>query len=159
MIVSDAPELQEVRASLARGGLHAALRYLNGRTPFRFTGVYRFDGDMLRNVSLFDRWAPDVTEGADAPLSQTFCALVRDAGDTLQVDDGRTDPRFPHMASNAVVSYCGALLRDAHGEPYGTLCHFDVRRCEPSRSELVLLEAASPLLYEFLQSSAEGRAA
>jgi hypothetical protein len=150
MIVSDAPELQEVRASLARGGLHAALRYLNGRTPFRFTGVYRFDGDMLRNVSLFDRWAPDVTEGADAPLSQTFCALVRDAGDTLQVDDGRTDPRFPWMAGNAVVCYCGALMRDDAGAAVGTLCHFDVQRCEPSDSELAVLKAVAPVLRRFL---------
>jgi hypothetical protein len=143
-------ELARVRAQLAQGGLPSMLRGLNARTPFRFTGVYRFDGDLLRNVSLFDRWAPEAEQGADAPMSETFCALVREGGDALQVADGRTDMRFPWMAQNAVVCYCGALIRDDDGEPVGTLCHFDVQRCEPPSSEMRLLQAVTPLVYRFL---------
>jgi hypothetical protein len=145
-----ADELETFQRAMYERGLHPALAYLNGRTPYRFTGVYRFHGTMLTNISLYDRWLPQVQHGDDAPMAETFCALVREAGDVLQVDDGRSDARFPHMASNPVISYCGALIRDGNGEPFGTLCHFDLRRCEAPRAELGLLEAAAPLVYEFL---------
>jgi hypothetical protein len=143
-------ELAEVRTRLAHGGLPEMLRYLNSRTPFRFSGVYRFDGEMLRNVTLFDRWEQEAKQGADAPMPETFCALVLQAGGTLQVDDGRSDPRFPWMADNAVVCYSGALISNDAGEPVGTLCHFDLQRCEPSSNEVRLLKAATPLVYGFL---------
>jgi hypothetical protein len=139
--------LQEV---LAASGLHGALGHLNRRTPYRFTGVYRYDGDVLRNVALFDRWSPDVDQGEDAPMGETFCAIVRDTGEWLEVTDGRADPRFPWMRENAVVCYCGALIRDPEGKPFGTLCHFDVQRCQPSRSEVDLLRSVGPLMYEAL---------
>lgn len=137
-------ELAYVRSCLARPDVHAALDYLNGRTAYRFTGLYRFEGGTLRNVALFDRWVPRQKKGADAPLDQTFCGIVRDAGE-LEVQYGPTDPRFPWMQQNAVVCYCGTLVRDGDGEPLGTLCHFDVQRCEQSSSELALLRAAAPL--------------
>jgi hypothetical protein len=148
-------ELAEFRARLEERGLHAALDYLNSRIPFRFTGVYRFDGDTLRNVALFDRWAPETVQGSDAPMAETFCALVPDAGGILLVEDGRNDPRYPAMAANAVVCYCGAVVRDADGEPVGTMCHFDVQHCEPPRNELALLEAATPFVHDYL--AAQGK--
>jgi hypothetical protein len=154
-MIEQADEVAELQNTLEEDGLHAALAFLNGRTPFRFTGVYRFDGEMLRNVCLFDRWSPGDIQGADAPMAETFCAIVRRArDDALEVDDGRSDERFPWMANNAVVSYCGALLRDSEGRPYGTLCHFDVQHCEPSRHELSLLKEAAPLVYRFLSDAA-----
>ena len=130
--------------------MFGALQYLNGRTPFRFTGIYRFDGDTLRNVALFDRWSPESRQGADAPMSETFCAIVKQQGDAVQVSDGRTDPRYPWMAGNAVTCYCGALIRDATGDPVGTLCHFDLLPVEQPSSELALLRAAAPLVIQYL---------
>jgi hypothetical protein len=41
--------VEEVRARLEEDGLHGALALVNGRTPHRFTGVYRYDGEMPRN--------------------------------------------------------------------------------------------------------------
>ena len=149
-------ELAQLRQALQDGGLHRGLDWLNARTPYRFTGVYRYDGDMLRNVALFDRWSPQVRKGADAPLDQTFCAIVRDTGEWLEVENGARDARFPWMQQNAVVCYCGALLRDDSGEPWGTICHFDVQRCQPARSEVDLLLAAGPLLYAELKVVAGG---
>jgi GAF domain-containing protein len=143
-------DLSRFQLALQSAGLFEGLRYLNGRTPFRFTGVYRFDGDTLRNVALFDRWTPLVRQGADAPVEETFCAIVKQVGDAVQVSDGRTDSRFPWMADNAVVSYCGALIRDAQGRAVGTLCHFDRQPVEPPSSELALLKAAAPLVVHYL---------
>jgi hypothetical protein len=144
--------VEEFRSELSRGGLRGALRALNQRAPHRFTGVYRFDGDMLRNVALFDRWNPDGEVGADAPMSETFCAIVPSQGVALEVSDGPSDERFPWMQDNAVVCYCGALLRDEAGEPWGTVCHFDVQRCEAARSHLPELLAVAPSVYEAVRS-------
>jgi hypothetical protein len=129
-------ELDKLRKVLGESGLHDALRYLNGRTPYRFTGVYRYDGDTLRNVALFDRWAPEQRQGVDAPMRETFCAIVREEGDWLEVDHGAEDQRFPWMHQNAVACYSGALIRDAEGAPYGTLCHFDVNRVQQTNGDL-----------------------
>ena len=41
-------------------GMNAALALLNATTPYRLTGVYRFDGDLVRSVVLFDRKNPDL---------------------------------------------------------------------------------------------------
>jgi hypothetical protein len=143
-------ELGHFERTLQSHGLHPALRLLNARTSHRFTGVYRYDGALLRNVALVDRWNPDVTKGDDAPMAETFCAIVPSVGETLEVTDGPEDARFPWMVSNAVLSYCGALIRDPSGDPYGTLCHFDLARCEVSSTQLPLLAAATPLIYHAL---------
>lgn len=141
--------LVEFNELLRTRGAHAALGFLNARTTHRFTGIYRFDGEWLRNLALFDRWNLQVTRGEDAPMRQTFCALVSGQGTSLEVLDGSVDPRFPWMNDNAVVSYCGALIA-IDGVPAGTLCHFDVKRCESASSELPLLAAAGPALYRVL---------
>jgi hypothetical protein len=72
---NDARELAAFRVAL-RDGLHTALRYLNSRTPHRFTGVYRYDGEVLRNMALFDRSAPETQRGIDIPMADAYCANV-----------------------------------------------------------------------------------
>ena len=42
-----------------------------------------------------------------------------------------------------MASYCGVLLRDSEGAPFGTLCHFDLVPCEVPASEMPLMEAAA----------------
>lgn len=151
--------IHEFERMLQSRGLHAALGLLNSRTTHRFTGVYRFDGEWLRNVALFDRWNPLQAVGADAPMRETFCAIVPTQGTTLEVIDGSTDPRFPWMNENAVVSYCGTLIRAVTGDPFGTLCHFDTGRCEAASSQLFpLMAAAAPLIYRAVAAGPPARA-
>ena len=139
-------ELDELKSTLAAGGLHAALAFFNDRTPHRFTGVYRYDGDMLRNVCLFDRFEPEVRRGDDIALEDAYCSIVKETGEMLEFVDARTDGRFPYKPQSPVISYCGVLLRDADGNPFGALCHFDPAPCQPRISDAPLLEAAGPLL-------------
>lgn len=146
-------ELESFAQALQDSGLHAALRMLNDRTPHRFTGVYRYDGSWLRNVALFDRWNPEVPQGGDAPMSETICAIVPSQGLTLEVTDGPSDARFPWMATNAVMSYCGALILADAGTPFGTVCHFDLNRCEAASNEFPLLMGAAPLIHQWLAES------
>lgn len=135
--------------ALRQAGLHGALRFLNTRTPHRFTGVYRYDGGMLRNVGLFDQFNPDVPGGDDAPIDNTFCSLVPGFGGALAFADASRDRRVSHVVT-PVVSYCGVQLFDAEGVPRGTLCHFDLKPCEPQTSEMQLLATLAPTLQRTL---------
>jgi len=138
------------RTVLRDQGLHAALAFLNGRTPHRFTAVYRYDGDMLRNVAIFDRWQPEVTRGDDVPLNQAYCSVIKSSGLALEVQDGRTDPRFPALATSPVASYCGVPIARPDGGLFGALCHWDLARCEVRSVEIPMLFAAAPMILEWL---------
>ena len=132
---------------LSSQGLHEALRFLNSRTAHRFSALYRFDSPTLRNIALFDSDSPDVKKGDDAPMAETYCSIVGQLSRSFTTEDTRRDDRLRiHPARNTVISYCGVLLRDAEGRPFGTLCHFDLVPCEVPIREMPLMEAAAPLL-------------
>lgn len=143
------PTLDEI---LRSAGLCAALAALNARTPFRFTGVYRFDGGMLRNVELHDRLDPSQPRGCDAPLGQTYCAITGRMNDALIVSDGRRDPRHPWMRANAVIAYCGVPIRSAAGQALGTLCHFDTEPCRAQGDEATYLLCIADLFRPYLMA-------
>ncbi|GAB3241115.1 hypothetical protein GCM10027346_36150 [Hymenobacter seoulensis] len=140
-------EIAAFSALLARQGVHAALGYLNGRTPHRYTGIYRLDGDILRSEALFDRLSPDVRLGADAPLAETYCSLVGRQEAPVEILDAALDPLALGIET-PVISYCGVLIRDQQGKAYGTLCHYDLQRCQERTTDQPLLEAAARLLYQ-----------
>jgi hypothetical protein len=141
---------------LLRTGLHGALRFLNGRTPHRFTGVYRYDGALLRNVSLFDQFNPEQARGEDAPMENTFCSLVPGFNGALTFAEAAKDARVSHVKT-PVVSYCGVQLRDDGGVALGTLCHFDMKPCESRTSDLQFLELLAPLLQRTIMAFPDAR--
>jgi hypothetical protein len=137
---------------LQEQGIHAALEYLNHRTPHRYTGLFRFDKEMLRNEVLFDRNQPSVRQGLDVPMAVTYCALVGQQEAPLTIWDATIDPQALGI-DTSVISCCGVLIRDDQGQAYGTLCHYDMQRCQERTTDLVLLEAAAQLLYQRLHPS------
>lgn len=141
-------DLEAFAQRLEQDGLRAALTFLNQRTPHRYTGVFRFDGDMLRNVVLVDKWDPTVEHGEDVPLEAAYCAHLHRTGDALEVADGGEDPRVPWMRGSPVVSYCGSVIMEPSGAPWGALCHFDIARCDAKNSDMPLLAAAAGIIYE-----------
>ncbi len=136
-------EFSEFEGVLNTQGIYPALRYLNARTPHRFSGIYRFDDALLTNLYLVDKFDPDLRSSTPAPIDQTYCAYLREEPeiDFTHVED------TPYRASEHVVCYCGVLLRDPTGQPFGSICHFDHKRCQPRISDLPLLRLAGPLLY------------
>jgi hypothetical protein len=142
-----AADLHEFVSCVRERGLRAALVHLNQRTPHRYTGVFRFDDDMLRSVALVDKWNADTTRGDDIPIAAAYCAHLHRTGEPLAVADGSTDSRVPWMANSPVMSYCGAVIGDPSGKPWGALCHFDTARCEAKGSDMPLLVAAAAILY------------
>jgi hypothetical protein len=148
---SAATDLAPFQIRLHEAGLRSALRYLNARTPHRFTGVFRFDGAMLRNVALVDKWLPQVECGGDVPLEQAYCAHLHRTGEPLETSDGHNDPRTPWMKDSGVISYCGAVIQDGTGQPWGALCHFDAASCDAKDSDMPLLSAAAALIFSSIE--------
>ncbi|TPE43446.1 hypothetical protein [Pontibacter mangrovi] len=144
-------ELQEFKEALGSAGIHGALRYLSHRTPHRFTGIYRYDGEMLRNVAIFDKYDPALKKGEDAPMKATYCSLLQ-VRQALEIMDATEDERVKGLVVTPVTSYYGVLMRDAHGRPFGSLCHFDMKRCQERLNDFPLLEAAAKVLYDHLLS-------
>ena len=134
-------------AILCSAGISAALGFLNARTPHRFTGIYRYDGDMLRNEYLYDQFHTEVVKGEDVPLAQAYCSIVAHTGAALEILDTAALSPNQVIAGSSVISYCGVLIRDQQGEPFGALCHFDLKPCQARVSDLPLLEAVAPLFF------------
>lgn len=137
---------------LRDAGIIGALRFLNGRTRYRYTGLYRAEPPLLRNVQLFDRENPTLNvSGEVKPLQQTYCGIVQETNDKLQIADALEDAHLAaHPAREAVLSYCGVPIRVENGLPWGTLCHYDVRPRLLSAQESRILEAAAPLFARWL---------
>ena len=146
--MKDAIEFERI---LKSEGLWEALRFLNRGIPYRFTGVYRYDGTMLRNIVLFDRNDPTVRHGDDFPMIDAPCARVGEHGGQLVVEDFVTDPRFLRSFA-PIVSYCGALIRSTDGSDFGTICHFDIKPCQTSHTHAALLKRVAPVVSSALQS-------
>lgn len=133
-------------------GLLAALGYLNERTRYRFTGLYRAEPPLLRNVGLFDRENPDIDpSGAVTKLDETYCSITCDTARPFSTADAAHDERLvTHAARESVLCYAGVPIRLASGQPCGSLCHFDLRPRLLLGDELDALATVAPVVAEWL---------
>lgn len=139
--------LQRVRALIHRGDVRGALAVLNARTEHRFTSLYRFDDDVLRNVWFYDREQPELEAIGSMPVRASYCVFVRDQRATFRVDNADTDARVAeHPKREQIRAYCGVPLLDPDGRMFGTVCHFDYRPFAISDENVALMEALAPLL-------------
>ena len=139
-------------ALLASEGPAAALCYLNGRTRFRFTGVYRAKPPLLLNVYLYDRENPALNLSGDVcRLEDTYCARVCGDERPFIILASLADPRLvAHAARERVQSYCGVPIWLDGGRLWGTLCHYDVRpRLLPS-TEVEVMDRIATLLAAYV---------
>jgi len=49
----------QLKAVLADQGIESAIALLNSRTDCRFTSMFRFDGELLRPLTFYDRTDPE----------------------------------------------------------------------------------------------------
>ena len=148
---SFAKELDEFKKALKLSGVTGALRYLNQRTPHRYTGIYRYDGDTLRNEAFYDKYDPELQKGEDAPMATTYCSLLQ-SQNTLEIADAAADERVKGKITTPVVSYCGVSVKDSAGNSFGTLCHFDMKACQERTTDFLFLESAAKLLFQHLSA-------
>ena len=148
--------LGQLRAILRDHGIRAALIFLNGLTEHRFTALYRFDKETLRNIYFFDRENPSQDSTPDIPVMASYCVFVRNRRSTFATPDSLQDDRVEgHPKRQIVQSYCGVPLRDVNGEMFGTICHFDFRPIPISDENIELMEAVAPLLKRSVPQAAQ----
>ena len=137
---------------LTNAGPQSALRFLNARTRFRYTGLYRAEPPLLRNLFLFDRENPALNLSGDVKrLDETYCAIVCTGDQPFATMSSQVEERLAsHPARDTIRSYCGVPIRDESGCVWGTLCHFDERPRLMSPSEIdVLTVVASSVARHF----------
>ena len=136
---------------LAGEGPEAALRYLNGGVPHRYTAIYRFEGELLRNVALHDKRGQMRPQFLIAvPFKQSFCQFVR-RDQVFRTEDSTSDERLVgHPYRGVVVSYHSAPVLNQHGPLWGTMSHFDMDRQPLPESEFNLLRDAAMALKGFV---------
>jgi hypothetical protein len=141
-----------VAGLLRDAGIGRALQYLNARTRYRFTGVYRVEPPLLRNICLFDRENPTLDcSGALRRLDETYCSIVSDTSAPFATADAGRDPRVrEHAARESVLCYSGVPIRLSSGAMWGTLCHFDLRPRLMADGEIAVLEAAAPGIAQWI---------
>lgn len=149
--VIDETPLQKLQTVLEQQGVLPVLRILNKRAPHRFTAVYRYDAAILRNIHLVDAYHPALERGDDVALEDAYCDLLSERRPSLAFGAPADVPGLPQLAS-PTVSYCGVLLIKADGTPYGSLCHFDLMRCERPTSEMALLASVAPLIMATIEA-------
>jgi GAF domain-containing protein len=144
--------VREVLARLDEDGALAALAWLNARTRFRFTGLYRAQPPVLRNLYLVDRENPTLNvSGEVCPLDETYCAITCARDGDFATFDARRDARLVgHPARRSVISYAGVPVRVAGGRVWGTLCHYDLRPRLLPPTELAHLDAVAPVFAAWL---------
>ena len=139
-----------VEAALSRGELRVALKALNAAAGLRYTAVYRFDGETLTSLALFDRDAIGVQIWPDIPVRDSYCTFLRRQL-VFVTEDAAHDPAVAgHPKQGVVFSYCGAALRGPDGKPWGSLCHFDLVPHTVSPTDVAVLERVAPAFYSAL---------
>ncbi len=141
------PTVTDLEGILTRDGVVGVLRVLNARTPFRYTALYRYDGPRLRSVALVDRLEPTTTNGGEVAVETTLCWIVQRDRASFATNDASKDDRVAGLPlRDDVQAYCGTLVRNADGTPFGSICHFDHVSHAVSDAEIVLLEQFAPVL-------------
>ena len=126
------------------------LGFLNSLSTYRFTGVYRFEPGWVVSLALFDRTNPATTLGSNVKMKESYCWLTGLGDTSYIIEDAQADLRLHnHAAIEEVRSYVAVLLKDTHGQPWGTLCHFDFvpRVAQPGTIET--LDLYRPVIEEF----------
>ena len=144
--------VRRVSALLGSADIEGMLRYLNGRTRFRFTGIFQVDPPVLRNVRLIDRENPALSiGGAVSTLDIGYCGIACASSAPFVTSDARDDSRLQsHPARKSMISYAGVPIRMRGGVTWGTLCHFDVRPRLLTPGEIPILETLVPHIAAWL---------
>jgi hypothetical protein len=137
------------KKTLAVGGLRAAMQWLNDRVPYRYTAIFAFDGEMLRNICLIDKQNLDITKCSDQPITESYCMYIRRSRESFQVEQAGLDERVEgHPKRRSIQCYYGIPLFDADGKILGTVCHFDSMPVRVTETVAEALDDLAPLIAE-----------
>jgi GAF domain-containing protein len=138
-------------AEIERGGVEAGLQFLNARTAYRYTAIYRLEGGMMRNIYLYDRQGELVSDFAVVPLGDSFCQFVMAEGVFCTSDSGQDERLLGHSYQGVLNAYFGLPLSRKPGTLYGTFCHFDFKPQVIEDREIEFLQSVTPWLLDYLE--------
>ena len=140
-----------VRSLLASRGIVPALALLNDRTPYRFTAIYKLNGDVMHVAHAFDRDSEYRTWLKVVPLSKSFCQHALEHGEFVTSHASKDQRLTNRPYAGMVESYYGRLLTRAGGTPYGTFIHFDLEPRTIDVAEMAFLREVTPLFLDHLE--------
>ena len=147
--ISNEQALAELRTILRSDGVRPALVYLNGLTEHRFSALYQFDGDTLRNLYFYDREYPEVESTDEIPVTASYCVFLRENGALFHTSDAMRDERVrSHPKREQVQSYCGVPVHDPQGKLFGSICHFNLQPRVIVDEDVDLMESVARLLRD-----------
>jgi GAF domain-containing protein len=137
------------KMTLEAGGLLPAMRWLNDRVPYRFTAIFAFDGDMLRNICLIDKQNESITTCSDQPITESYCMYIHRSSERFIVEEASRDRRVAvHPKRQSVQCYYGIPLFDSKGKILGTVCHFDSMPVRVTEEVAAALDDLAPLIAD-----------
>ena len=140
-----------VRSLLASRGIAPALALLNERTSYRFTAIYKLNGDVMRAAHAFDRDSEYRTWLKVVPLGKSFCQYALEHGEFV-TSHASEDQRLTNRPyAGMVESYYGRLLTRGCGTPYGTFIHFDLESRSIPTEEIRFLREVIPQFIDYLE--------
>jgi hypothetical protein len=123
------------------------MRSLNDRVPYRFTAIFAFDGDTLRNICLVDKENANTTHCGDQPVTDSYCIYIHRSGEHFGVEDSMVDARVEgHPRRRAYHCYYGIPLFGLDGKLRGTVCHFDVAPVHVTDDVVTALDDLAPCI-------------
>ena len=138
-------------------GLFAAMRWLNDRVPYRYSAIFRFDGEMLRNICLIDKNNPNISNCPDQAITESYCMYIRRSGQAFAVEEALQDKRVEgHPKRRSVQCYYGIPLYGAKGRVLGTVCHFDNLPVRVTEEIASALDDLAPLITDAAFKSSNG---
>ena len=139
-----------VRNLLANSGIVPALAMLNDRTPFRFTAIYKLNGDVMHAAHAFDRESEYRSWLKVVPLGRSFCQHAVEHGEFVTSHASRDQRLTDRPYAGMVESYYGRLLTKECGTPYGTFIHFDLEPRSIPAEEIHFLREVIPHFVGYL---------
>jgi hypothetical protein len=117
----------QFKTTIMTDGLWAARRWLNGKVQYRYTAIFAFHGDTLRNLCLVDKENANIKGCVDQPITDSYCIYIHRSGERFSVEHALHDKRVEgHTKQRSYQCYYGIPLSDPDGKLLGTVCHFDM---------------------------------
>jgi hypothetical protein len=140
---------QKFKTTLEAHGLEAALRGLNHEVPYRYTAIFAFDGEMLRNICLIDKNNSSIANCSDQPITESYCMYIHRSRERFNVEQSVLDSRVEgHPKRRSFQCYYGIPLFGPQGKMLGTACHFDIMPVRVTEEVAEALDSLAPLIAE-----------
>ncbi|MBA3592767.1 MAG: hypothetical protein H0W47_03075 [Polaromonas sp.] len=142
-------EIDAFKEVLLVGGLGAALDFLNTRTDYRFTFIYKSEPPFARRVLVHDRELLYIPSRERVPVEQTFFNFMLTEPVFVTADGLRDERSCQHPGRAHFRGFCGVQLLHSDGRHYGWLAHANPGALAIAEHEAGFLRlVAVPLMHQ-----------